>query len=66
LKSQEEILLNFKPRNYSKFPFEVHFESGEVPMEKAVSFFKTFTNIFYFDFLSSGRSFLDGSKLETI
>jgi hypothetical protein len=35
-------------------------------MEKAVSFFKTFTNIFYFDFLSSGRSFLDGSKLETI
>jgi hypothetical protein len=48
LKFQEEILLNSKPRNFSEFLFEIHFESGEIPMEKVVPFFKHFATIFYF------------------
>jgi hypothetical protein len=38
LKPQEEILLKFKPRNFSELSFEIHFESGEVPMEKVDPF----------------------------
>jgi hypothetical protein len=33
-------------------------------MEKVVSFFKSFMTIFYFNFLSSGKSFLDPSNLK--
>jgi hypothetical protein len=36
-------------------------------MEKIVSFFKSFITIFYFKFyLRAGRTFLVGSKLESI
>jgi hypothetical protein len=43
--------MNSKPRKFSEFSFEIHLEIGEVPMEKVVPFFKTFTTIFYFKFL---------------
>jgi uncharacterized membrane protein (GlpM family) len=48
LKFQEEILLNYKPRNFSEFSFKIHVESREVPMEKVIPFFKPFTTISYF------------------
>jgi hypothetical protein len=63
LKFQEEILLSPKTRNFSKFSFQIHFESGE---EKVASFFKTFSTIFYFKFLSSRMSCLDQLKFEGI
>jgi hypothetical protein len=66
LKFQEEILLNSKLRNFSEFSFEIHFESREVPMNKVVPFFKPFITIFYFNFLTWGRSFLDRSNFERI
>jgi hypothetical protein len=44
----QEVILNSKHRNFSEFSFEIHFESGEVPMEKVVPFFKPFTTVFYF------------------
>jgi hypothetical protein len=54
------ILSNSKPRNFSEFSFEMHFESEEVPMETVVPFSKTFTTIFYFKFLDL-RTILSGS-----
>jgi hypothetical protein len=66
LKSREEILLNFKPRKFSEFSFEIHFESGEAHMEKVDPFFHTFTTIFYFKKIELERPFLDGSKFEMI
>jgi hypothetical protein len=39
---------NSKPRSLSEFSFEIYSESGEVPMEKVVPFFKSFKTLFYF------------------
>jgi hypothetical protein len=47
--------LNSKCGNFSKFSFEIHFETGEVPKEKVVPFFKTFTTIFYFKLFKVGK-----------
>jgi hypothetical protein len=55
LKFQEEILLNPKPRNFPEFLFEIHFESGGVPMEEIVLFFKSFSTVFYFKFFELGE-----------
>jgi hypothetical protein len=55
LKFQEEILLNSEPRNFSEFLFEIHLKYGEVPMEKVLPFFKTFTTIFYFKLFEPGK-----------
>jgi hypothetical protein len=64
------IFINFlNSKTYHDFPmflFKIHLESDEVPMEKVVPFFKTFTIIFVSNFLSSGRSFLEWSKFERI
>jgi hypothetical protein len=66
LKVQEEILLNSKLRNLSKFLFEIHFESGEVPMENVVPFFNPFTTIFYFKFFELGKVLSGAIKFERI
>jgi hypothetical protein len=63
LKFQEEILLNSKPRKFSKFSFEIHFESGEVPMEKIIPFFKPLTTIFYFKFFDLGKVLFGAVKV---
>jgi hypothetical protein len=62
LKFQEEILSNSKPRKFYKFSFKTHSESGEVPIERVVLLFKTFTTTVYLKNLRPGRSFLDRLK----
>jgi hypothetical protein len=57
------ILLNFKPRSFSEFSFIFHFESQEVPIEKVVPFFKTFTTIFYFKFFELGKALFGLNKI---
>jgi hypothetical protein len=47
--------LNPKPRNFSEFSFDIHFESGGVPMEEVVPFFKTFSTVFYFKIFKLGK-----------
>jgi hypothetical protein len=47
--------LNPKPRNFPEFLFEIHFESGGVPMEEIVLFFKSFSTVFYFKFFELGE-----------
>jgi hypothetical protein len=63
LKLQEEILLNPKPRNFSEFSFEIHYESGEVPMDEVVPLFKTFSTIFYFNFFELGNVLFGSVKV---
>jgi hypothetical protein len=54
-KFQKEILLNSKPRKFSKFSFEIHTESGKVPMDKVVPLIKTFKTIFCLKFFECGN-----------
>jgi hypothetical protein len=54
--------LNSKPRNFSEFSFEIHFETEEVPMEKVVPFFKTLAVIFYLKKLELMKVLLDRLK----
>jgi hypothetical protein len=63
LKLQEEILLNPKPRKFSEFSFEIHYESGEVPMDEVVPLFKTFSTIFYFNFFELGNILFGSVKV---
>jgi hypothetical protein len=46
------ILINFLnlkiDLDFPNFLFKIHFGSEEIPMEKVVHFFKTFTILFYF------------------
>jgi hypothetical protein len=39
--------LNSKPGNFSEFSFEIHSEFEEVPIEKVVPIFKSFTTMSY-------------------
>jgi hypothetical protein len=51
LKSQEEILVNSKPRSFSDFLFEIYSKSEEVPIDKVVHLFKhsqPYFILFYF------------------
>jgi hypothetical protein len=59
LKFKEEILVNFKPRRFSNFSFEIHFESEEASMEKVAPHFKSFKFIFYFKFLELRKILLE-------
>jgi hypothetical protein len=63
LKSQEEILLNSKPRSFSDFSFEAHYEFDDVPIEKVVPLFKSFTTIFYLKFLKLGKILFGSIKV---
>jgi hypothetical protein len=51
-----QILFNFKPRSFSDVSFEIHFEFEEVPIEKVVPFFKSFTTLFYFKILEHDKA----------
>jgi hypothetical protein len=60
MKFRKGILLNYKPRNFFQFSFEIHFEPKEAPMEKLVPLIKTFKTAFYFKFFEL-RELLFGS-----
>jgi hypothetical protein len=45
------------------FSFEIHFESLEVPIEEVVTFFKTFSTIFYFKFFELRKVLFESVKV---
>jgi hypothetical protein len=48
---------------FYEFSFEIHYESEEVPTEKDVPLFKSFTTIFYFKFFESGKILFGSVKV---
>jgi hypothetical protein len=61
------ILINFlnskTDLDFPKFQFEINFESGEVPMEEVVPFFKKFSTIFYFKFVELKKALFGSVKI---
>jgi hypothetical protein len=49
--------------NFPKFSFEMHFKSGEVPMEDVVHLFKSFTTIFYFKNFDLGNALFRSNEV---
>jgi hypothetical protein len=49
--------------DFPKFSFAIHFESGDVPMEELVPFFKTFSTIFYFKFCELRKVLVESIKI---
>jgi hypothetical protein len=62
-KFQEGILLNSKPRSFSKFSFEIHSESEGVSMEKVVHLFVIFKPIFNLKNFELGKVLSGSFKL---
>jgi hypothetical protein len=50
---------------FPEFYFEIHFESGEVPMDKVIYLIKSFKTIFYFEIFDFGKTDVDSNQVGT-